>query len=150
MMNKRVFSISILLLFLGIQSFSITIRDKQICDYFSSFFHNKETISFLRPPGNNIINAYDPDSILTRCHISSWVVRKLNIITEGNDIQNIRTYGIFTSVKDSSDFIIVSKNTIKDITYYRIFRYRTGRDGHFGIKLENNIPVKMKTIYGHF
>lgn len=149
-MNKRVFSITFLFLFLGMQYFSIATQDNQICDYFTSFFNNKETISFLRPGGSATINAYDPDSILTKCQIASWVVRKLNIITEGTDIQNIREYGIFTSVRDTSDFIIASKNKIKNITYYRIFRPRTGQEGHFGIKSENGIPVRMKSIYGNF
>lgn len=149
-MHKRFFTILLLLLFTGVQSFPVVAQDKQICDYFNSFFHHKETVEFLRPTGRQTINAYDPDSVLIKCSINAWVTRKLNVITTGNEIEHIRKNGIFTSIRDTSDFIIVSKNTIKDITYYRIFRPKTGADGHFGIKLENKLFIKLKAKYGWF
>ncbi|MBL7706063.1 MAG: hypothetical protein JNM21_11015 [Taibaiella sp.] len=149
-MHKRFFTILTLLLFIEVQSFPAVAQDKQTYNYFTSFFHHKETVELLRPPGKPTINAYDPDSILTKCSINAWVTRKLNVITTGNEIENIRKNGIFTAIRDTSDFIIVSKNTIKDITYYRIFRPKTGADGHFGIKLENKLLIKLKAKYGWF
>lgn len=146
--KKRLFTILMLIICIG--AFAQKQLDTTEIKYFIDFFQSNETVDFLQPNKDTTITAYDVDGILKNCNIKAWGHKKLKIMTEGVNIDRIKADGIFTSLKDSTDFIIVSKNTIDKVVYYRIFRPRTGADGHFGIKKVKQQYIKQKTSYGWF
>ena len=109
---------------------------------------NMQTVEIQKK--DSIITVYDIEGILKKCNIKIWRNKKLNIISLGRNIDLIKKNGIFSNIKDSTDFIIVYSNTYENVTYYRIFRPRTGADGHFGVMKINNKIIKLKTTYGWF
>ncbi len=130
--------------------FSQDKSDKVICDYFYEFFQSQKTIDFLQSKKDSLIVAYDADSILTKCGINSWGNKRLTVITSGENINKLKKDGIFAGLNDTTKFIIVSKNTIEELTYYRVFMPRSGADGHYSLKQINGQYVKQKTEYGWF
>jgi len=138
------------LIFISNKIYSQQKFDTTIVNYFNDFFQCNETVDFLIPKKDSIITVYDIEGILKKCNIKIWRNKKLNIISLGRNIDLIKKNGIFSNIKDSTDFIIVYSNTYENVTYYRIFRPRTGADGHFGVMKINNKIIKLKTTYGWF
>ncbi len=116
---------------------------------FAAFFHSKMTISHLQS-NQDIIVAYDVDSILTKSGITDWGLKKLKVITFGESINKMKKVGIFTHINDTTDFIIVYQNMIDTVSYFGVFRPHTGADGHIEIKKINGQYLMQKLSYGWF
>lgn len=98
-----------------------------------SFFQSKSTIDFMQPEKDSIINMIDVDSTLTKLGINKWGSKRLNILSTGDAVLKIRREGIFCNFSGRDSCFIFAENLIDNVTYYRIFRPRSGADSHFGI-----------------
>jgi hypothetical protein len=115
-----------------------------------NFFQSKSTIDFIQNPNDTIINIIDIDSILTKAKIIKWGDKLLNVVSKSETVLKIKKEGIFCSFKDEKLFYIFSSNKIGKVTYYRIFRPRTGADCYIGIVRKNKRYLITKRGKGWF
>ena len=117
-----------------------------ICEIFIGFFQSKETKAFMQSKNDSATIIYDADQILSKCNIRTWGDKQITIINSGENIVKIQKDGIFTTINDKRNFLIVKKNKIKTLTIYRVFNPKTGADTHIvTIKKRGQYFVKKRS-----
>lgn len=148
-MKSTIFILSLQLLYCFKASAQLDSSDSKD-EIIKSFFQSKATIDFMQPEKDSIINMIDVDSTLAKIGINKWGSKRLNIVSTGDTVLKIRKEGIFYNFSGKDSYFIFAENIIDNVTYYRIFRPRTGADSHFGIIKKGKKYFTVKKGSGWF
>jgi hypothetical protein len=70
---------------------------------------------------------YDVDSILISCGIQNWGNKRLEVISQGNNVEIIRKKGIFAEIDDRRKCYIVRRGNNRDTIVLLVFNSFSNR-----------------------